>query len=650
MDRFMDDIRHGIRSLRRAPAFTLTSALSLALGIGTATAVFAGFRAVVLDELPVTGPNRIVLLSLQRQPTGSVPLAPEEIDALRRESRTLLDVAGVSRTGAVAIPLTEDERSLVLDAATVTASFFQVLGVRPVLGRLLRPEDGEEGAALVTVISHETWQREFGGDRAVLGRQLTQTQYQDRYTIIGVAPPGLDYPVGADYWIPSRSRSSAIMDVVARLRHGVAPEAARAEFVSIGRAIDGRRSVPRSPTAGTVQPLSEAVLGDAKPLLLAITAAAALLLLIACVNVGNLLLMRATQRSGDVVLRRALGATSDRIARLFLVEGAVLGAVGGALGLAVAVGLLRVLPALAPARFPRMDMIGLAGAPVAVAIAVSALAVLLFGVGPAMASARGDFGSALRADGRSGSGTRSRRRLRRFLVAAQVALAVTPLAPASDPPGDLDGRRADRARRGIGAGGHAPRRSRFRSAAPRVESGYAGRSPVPRTPGAASHVRSPRLRIRAGGSAACGDWTVWRDGTGGPGASPRVGRAEGQRRVGGATSLGCARRCHRHDPGGHRRRRGRRAPHVPPPRHAPLRHQPRGSGDPAGCVYGASDGSGGRDLCSRPSGSSDRSNEGAPDGLTALDRRVRADFLRLEVHMRMRARLTRAGRTSQPLR
>src|SRR5690606_32074865 len=169
---------------------------------------------------------------------------------------------------------------------------------------------------------------------------------------------------------------------------------------------------------------SEVVLGDARPLLLAIAAAAALLLLIACVNVGNLLLMRATQRSGDVVLRRVLGATSGRIARLFLIESALLGAAGGALGLAVAVGLLRVLPALAPAGLPRTEMIGLAGAPVAVAVAVSALAVLLFGVGPAMASARGDFGSALRVDGRSGPGTRGRRRLRRSLVAAQVGLAV----------------------------------------------------------------------------------------------------------------------------------------------------------------------------------------------------------------------------------
>ncbi|HUE77711.1 MAG TPA: ADOP family duplicated permease, partial [Longimicrobiales bacterium] len=329
---------------------------------------------------------------------------------------------GLASTGAVAIPLTEGERSLVLDMSRVTANFFHILGARPVLGRLLRPEDGEAGAAPVTVISYDTWQREFGGDPGVLGRYLTQTQYQDAYAIVGVATPGLDFPVGVDYWIPIPARDA--VNLVARLAPGVATEVARSEFLSIAQAIDGRRSNPRSPATATVRPLSEIVVGDARPVLVAITSAVALLLLIACVNVGNLLLMRATQRSRDVVLHRALGATSGRIARHFLVEATVLGVVGGALGLILAVWLLRVLPALAPDRLPRMDMIGQAGAPVAVTLVVTGLAVLLFGVGPAVAAARGDLGSALRAAEQAGSGTRGRRRLRRFLVAAQVALAV----------------------------------------------------------------------------------------------------------------------------------------------------------------------------------------------------------------------------------
>ncbi|HEX2166369.1 MAG TPA: hypothetical protein VHG09_03930, partial [Longimicrobiales bacterium] len=133
--RFLHELRQGIRSLGRTPAFTVTSVVILALGIGTSTAVFTGFRAVVLDELPVTAPDRIVLLSLEREPTGSISLIPEEVGALRRESRTMLGVAGVASFGAEAIPLTEDGRSLVLNMSRVTPNYFDVLGTRPVLGR-----------------------------------------------------------------------------------------------------------------------------------------------------------------------------------------------------------------------------------------------------------------------------------------------------------------------------------------------------------------------------------------------------------------------------------------------------------------------------------------------------------------------------------
>jgi predicted permease len=422
MDRLATDVRYGIRALGRAPGFTATAALILALGIGAATAVFTGFQAVVLDDPPVADPDRIVLLAAERQPTGAVPLDAEEIDALGRQSRTLLDVAGVATFGAEAVPLTEGDRSLELSMSRVTADAFEVLGARPALGRLLRPEDGEEGAPLVTVISHRTWQREFGGDPGVVGRRLTQTTYQDSYVIVGVAPQGLDYPVGADYWVPARSRDA--MNVLARVAPGSTAEVARAEFVSIVRTLDARRSDPRSPATATVRPFSQGVLGDAGPILAAVTGAVALLLLIACVNVGNLLLMRTTQRGGDLVVRRALGATPGAVVRLFLVEAALLAAVGGALGLGVAVALLEVLPALAPARLPRAEMIGLGGPPVALAMGVTSLAVLLFGVAPAVAAGRGDLAHGLRSDGRSATGTSGRRRVRRSLVVAQVALAV----------------------------------------------------------------------------------------------------------------------------------------------------------------------------------------------------------------------------------
>ncbi|MGH7575024.1 MAG: ABC transporter permease, partial [Longimicrobiales bacterium] len=430
LERLAQDVHYALRSLRRAPAFTVIAVLILALGIGTSTAIFAAFDAVMLEDLPATDADRVVALAAQRSSGTTLAVMPDELDALGRASQTLRDVAGVG-TSAISMPSYDGDRPLDLDFTWVTANFFDVLGARPVLGRLLRPEDGAEGAPPVAVISYQTWQREFGGDPDVLSRRLTRTQSVSYgpYSIVGVAPPGLDYPLGVDYWIPIGGRRLN-MDVVARLKSDVTPEIARSEFLAIVQVVDRERTIPGSPTAATIRPLTDAVLGDARPIAIAITVAVALLLLIACVNVGSLLLMRAARRFGDVIVRRALGATSGEIARLFFVESAVLGTAGGILGFVLALGLLRIIPAWAPAALPRTEMIRLAGSPAVVAIAVTVLSALVFGVVPSLVTARGDLASALRAEGRSGSGSRGRRRVRRSLVAAQVALAAVMLVGA----------------------------------------------------------------------------------------------------------------------------------------------------------------------------------------------------------------------------
>ncbi|MQA91833.1 MAG: FtsX-like permease family protein [Gemmatimonas sp.] len=440
LERLAQDLRYGFRSLRRTPAFAATAVLILALGIGMSTAMFTVFRAVVLQELPVRDPDRIVTLWTYRDPTIPLALTPRQFVELRRESRALQDAAGVVHYGAPAAAVREGDRSLSLNEAMVTANFFEVLGARPVLGHLLRPQDGDEAMLLqpelggrpagreVAVISYRTWQRQFGGDPGVLGRRLTTTYNQVSYSIIGVAPPGLDYPVGADYWI--LLRPGDLVNVVARLAPNATPVAAQSEFLSTVQVLDRDRRDARYPTNATVQTMTQEVLGDARPVLVALTAAVALLLLIACVNVGNLLLLRASMRTREIVIRRTLGGTYGRVARLLFVESALLGAAGGALGLLIAQGLLRLLLALAPAQIPRMDMIRITGMPMGVAIGVTLLTVMLFGVLPALAAARGNLASGLRLDARSGTGTRRRRRVRQSLVVSQVALAVILLAGA----------------------------------------------------------------------------------------------------------------------------------------------------------------------------------------------------------------------------
>lgn len=378
METLAGHLRHALRSLRCTPAFTAAAVLVLALGIGMATAMFTVFRAVVLRDLPVRDPDRIVTLWTFRDPTVKLPLIQPQLDGLRRQSRTLQDAAGVVHWGAQAIPVTEGDLPLVLKQAMVTANFFEVLGARPALGRLLRPEDGLEGAAPVAVISYRAWQREFRGDRRVLGRRLTTTQDLESYEIVGVAPPGLDYPIGADYW--TRPRPFDLVNVVARVAPNATPAAARSEFLSIARVLDRERPVPVHPTNAGVESLTQSVLGETRPVLVALTAAVGLLLLIACVNVGNLLLLRSALRVREIAIRRALGASYGQVAQLLLIESTVLGVAGGGLGLVCAVGLLRVLLAFAPGQLPRMDMIRVMGAPVGVATGVTLLAVLLFGV------------------------------------------------------------------------------------------------------------------------------------------------------------------------------------------------------------------------------------------------------------------------------
>jgi predicted permease len=424
LDDLLRDAKLALRGFRRTPTFAVTAVLILGLGIGMATAMFTVFRAVVLQHLPVREPDRVVALSTFRDPAAELPVSLNEIDALRRDSRTQQGVAGVVQYGAFPVPLVDGDRSLVLDVGRVTPNFFDVLDTRPVLGRLLRPED----TGHVMVLSYRTWQRQFGGDSTIVGRRLLEAFDQRSYTIVGVAPPGLDYPVGTDFWVSAGGGFG--YDVIARLAPTATPATARSEFLSLAQRLDAQQEAPVHPTGAALRTLTQAALGNARPVLVALTAAVTLLLLIACGNVGTLLLLRAARRKRELVIRRALGASIGQIARLLVMESALLGVAGGVLGLACAEGLLRIVLAGASAALPRLDMIRLAGTPVGVAAGVAFVAVLLFGLLPALTAIRGTPASTLRLDARSGTETRRRRRMRRALVASQVALAVVVLAGA----------------------------------------------------------------------------------------------------------------------------------------------------------------------------------------------------------------------------
>jgi predicted permease len=431
LDGLRRDLRDAIRSLGRTPTFTITAILILGLGIGMATAMFTVFEQVVVQRLPVQDQDQLIELSGVAAGARDLPLSGDQYKTFSRQQRTLQSVAGFAHWGAAVNAVMDGDRLLSLHHAEVTANFFQVLGTAPYLGRLFVASDETEygpthvrGDALVAVISYDTWQRQFGGDPGVIGRRMRMPEVKWNPVIVGVAPPGLDYPRGVQIWTPNPYPGG--MELVARLAAGTNLAAARADLIALGRNdqtymkfVDAR-----------AEPLTAMVLGSARAALMTLTIAVGLLLLLGCVNVGNLLLVRAAGRARELAVRRALGATNRDIARKVGTESGVLGLAGGLSGLALSQVLLVVIVRTAPAGLPRLDMIRVAPFPILIAALVSFAAVVLFGLAPSVVAARADAFPEFRSDRRSGTESRGQRRFRRGLVASQMALALVLLAGA----------------------------------------------------------------------------------------------------------------------------------------------------------------------------------------------------------------------------
>jgi predicted permease len=442
IDRLRSDLRIAIRSLARSPAIAVTSTVILAVGIGMAIAMSTIVRTVIVQRLPVQNQQQLVVL---RAFVGNheVWLSTDDQKAFRREARTLRDVAGVGPL-QVAGPSIVGDVTYSLRSVAISGNFFELLGARPALGRLIREADEAPGLRHAVVLSYRAWRQNFGGDSSVLGKSIGDPWDPDfhvaEYVIVGVAPPGLDFPAGVDDWYTyqgdPRAFPSSAGITVARLAPDATAGAARSEWLAFrerayararaGSPMSGRFHV----THAEVVSLVDEVLGNTTRILAILFAAVVLLFLIACLNVGNLLLLRAATRSHELAVRRAVGASFGDILSALLAEGIVIAILGGVAGFLMAEALLHALVAAAPAQLPRLEDISLAGVPVLSAALISLLATLLFGVAPGLAVARGSLASPLRIDTRAGGRTRQRRRLHQTLVAAQTALAVVTLAGA----------------------------------------------------------------------------------------------------------------------------------------------------------------------------------------------------------------------------
>ena len=431
MEQLRQDLRIALRGLRRTPGFAITAITILAIGIGMAVTMTVVYDALLVDRLPVADQARLVIPKpLDR---GGVAVDPpaRDLPNLARESRAFTAVAGVWHYGAVSSGLVYNDQPIALRQVGVTANFFSVLGTRPLMGRFLVPNDGLEGAPLVMVLSYGAWQRHFGGDQRIVGRRVHHPIFDRDYTIIGVAPPGLDYPAGVEYWdaLPPEMNAT-LMQIVARLAPSASEAAARGEFVRFMRAVDDSRNISSSLVGGEIRPLLDEMVGSGRLVIRVLTAAVALLLVITCINVGGLLLVRSLGRAREIAIRRAIGASASAIVRQLVVESALLAFVGGTLGLGIASSVLHVLSLLSLESLPRLDALATHRMPIGVALITSGVSLVLFGLVPAILAARGSVAMTLRLDTRAGVGSRSRTLLRQSLVAAQVALALTTLSAA----------------------------------------------------------------------------------------------------------------------------------------------------------------------------------------------------------------------------
>jgi putative ABC transport system permease protein len=432
------DLKHALRALKAKPGFTFVTLLTLAIGIGGTTAIFGAVNAVLLRPLPYQDPDALVRLyktTLKQPDRIGGTVSPPDFTDWRRDNTVFTEVAAYDSDS---LALTGEGAAEVVRIGEVTGAFFSILGTTPLYGRTITTQDDQMGARDVIVLGHDIWARRFGANPRIVG-QTIQADGVPR-EVIGVMPPGVEFPLRSELWIPLRfsardletQRGAHYIEVLGRLKTGVPIEAARAEMRTIGSRL--AQDYPRTNRdhSVSVHPLRESLVGSVRQSMFVLLGAVGLVLLIVCVNVASLVLIRGVSRGRELAVRVAVGAGRFSLFRGLLIESLVLGITGGAAGLVLAYWATTAIASLDPSiGVPLLNQTRLDVVVVAFAFGVALLAAVLFGTMPAWhATSITDVLSRIREEAGSTTSDPKRQRTRGLLIVAETTLAVVLLVGA----------------------------------------------------------------------------------------------------------------------------------------------------------------------------------------------------------------------------
>lgn len=434
----IQDIKHALRSLRRKPSFTAVVVLTLAIGIGGTTAIFGAVNAVLLRPLPYPEPDQLV--RVYKTPMSNAlaiggSVSPPDFVDWRRDNSAFSELAASIST---AVAFTGYGAAEQLPAGLVSGAFFDVMGVRPAAGRAIAMVDEPTGSRDVAVLSHALWNRRFGANPDIVGQSIVLDG--TAYEVIGVMPPGFQYPLRAELWIPLRfnardletQRGAHYIDVIGRMKPGVTLNAARENMRAVAARLAADFPRTNRETTASVHPLRDSLVGSVRQSMFVLLGAVGLVLLIVCVNIASLVLIRALGRGRELAVRVAIGAGRATLVRSLLVESLLLGAGGGAVGLMLAYWATSAIGSMDPAiGVPLLNQTRLDWTVTAFAVVIAIAAAVIFGTMPAwQAASIGDVVTRIREEGGSTTVDPRRQRLRSILIVAETTLAVVLLVGA----------------------------------------------------------------------------------------------------------------------------------------------------------------------------------------------------------------------------